>query len=79
MAVPKTVRRLTRRQSELRRDQLRREQLIRDQHRTAQRRKTDFRRECAEGAKGTLLILGILGFFALVYWLAISNLVPAAY
>lgn len=79
MAVPRTIRRLSRRQSESRKDQLRKDQLLRDHYRRDHRRRMERRRQRVEGLKGTLVLLAILGFFALIYWLAISDSLPAAY
>ncbi len=79
MAIHKSAPRLNRREAELRKAQLRREQFQRDKHGKEQRRKIDQRRQYVDRVKGGVLILAIIGFFALVYWLGVSDLVPRAY
>jgi len=79
MPVPKSIRRLNRRQSELRREQLRHEQFRRERLRAARRREAEFRGKCLDTLKGTLFIVAILAFFAMIYWLAVSELLPTGY
>ena len=79
MPIPKSIHRLNRRQSEVRRDLLRQEQFRRDKLRTARRREAEFRGKCLDTVKGTLVIVAILAFFAMIYWLAVSQLLPTGY
>lgn len=79
MTVAKTVRRLNARQAESRREQLRQEQFRREQLRKERSHKVQLRRDRVDGIKGGLVLLIILALFALVYWLAVSNAIPAAY
>ncbi|MBN2474446.1 MAG: hypothetical protein JXB62_07545 [Pirellulales bacterium] len=79
MAIPKTTRRMSVRESELLRDRLRANQFRRDQVRRAALHRQDRRRNRIEGFEGLVVLLLVVGFFALIYWLAISDSVPAAY
>ncbi len=79
MVVPSSVRRISFRESQLRREQLRKRQHERDQARRNRLRRSQFHRELIEGFQSAALIIAIIGFFALIYWLAVSDQVPTAY
>jgi len=79
MAVSKRIRRLSFREAEAYRTRLREDQHRRD--RLRQEKLRLFRRDSrrVDGIEGVLVLVLIFGFFALVFWLAVSDFVPAAY
>ncbi len=79
MAVPRTIRRYRLRECQLRRDQLRCDQARRDQERNLKLRNTLRRHKWTERIEGALVLAAIISLFGLVYWLAVSDMVPAAY
>jgi len=79
MAVSKKVRRLNLHQANAYRDQLRQEQLRKDQLRREKLNRIQRRNDRAYGIQAFAVLLAIIGFFAIIYWLAVSESIPTAF
>ena len=77
--VSRSVRRLSANECEVRRDQLRADQLRRQVSRREKLQRGLRRRNRMEIAQGLAFLLALIAMFALVYWLAVSDSVPAAF
>lgn len=79
MAISRKISRLSRRQAETQRSQLRQDQYFRDEVRKRKQKKIVRRSNLIESFQGIVVLLLIVGFFAMIYWLAVSDSVPAAF
>ena len=74
MAVPRTVRRVGRRERQLRAEQIREEEIHRSALRKEDLRQAQIRRKRIEAVKAVFAFLGTIAVFAFLYWLANTRL-----
>ena len=74
MAIPRTVRRMSRLEKQLREEQIREEEIHRSELRKEHFRQAQIRRKWIEAVKAVLAFLGTIAVFAFLYWLANTRL-----